>query len=727
MDGKRSATDPATQDTRKKRKHIRTCTFCRQRKVRCDQGRPLCSSCKARGFSECIYLEDADITNEDYELSLSIIPRINISQQISSLQKELETLNRKLCNETTIEEFMSEASPNDRTTTDVEKPTNPLYDFVHLQVKESGRRIMYGPTSVRSYIVMDKWGFGAKAYQLLSKVKLERRKWKLKNKPVTTLRELGTIEDEYDVTFKNLISEVCHDLPTIEKCHEILQTFFNTDNDELYHMNRILDPNKVIKDFFASFVPRTFIGKMDGPEKRFDLVPGPKKNYYKLGVILMIICIVHYEATIPNSVHHLLVRLTGMATAKVFHVERVQFLVMRCEYIKLHCPNGDDTHLLNLISLAASNAVVLGLNRDIHQLYKDQESVVGTLDSLENLWYAILLADAECSFQMGKPLYVPKTFINVCSYEEERIDVTRDKYRAYKSRLQRFLKLIRPMLLNITEMNGRPNLKIYTTTLLSFLEKELMPVAYFTSDTMINTLYMRDIRLFIFILQMCLCFVSLRFAVFGERSKELKQLCIQISLVLFKCDNVLLHRCFALDKKWHKKYFENISAQKGIPPYMSLHCYITMGLAIRVTSVFCPMLYHKFTRFDGGLLFQDGDVATDWDYTYIVKPPGSKEQGNYTLLAYQVYCQLLSLVSDPEDPELKAVLKKSQFLHIVLALEKVYRTVIKKALEFRQMSESIWRENNDQEMDLATGSPITATIPVAVPATSPPFGGPAVD
>lgn len=677
---------------RKKRKLIKSCTFCRRRKLKCDQLKPVCSSCKARD-QVCEYIDlpelipesssPTEVRSPSPETDEPTVTNELLLDGINNLQRQIQKLNNRVNSD----QYISPYDKNHKRSYG-EGIRNPVYDFAFVQVKSSGRRILYGATSMRTYVVKDNWGFGEKCHQLMSKLKSKRNSWKEHGSIGPGMQEVEQMESKYDHGCDSLITEVCKDLPTYEQCFSILGRFFAPGNDELYQMNRIVDSHRVMNDYFFNY----FVGdspNLNGDRPILRILPSEKRNYHKVGVVLMIICIVHYKQKIPESVLRFITSLTGLVTSKIFYIERVQFLALRCEYQQFINADGDNSNSINLINNTVSAAITLGLNRNIRQLYAGQENVVGTLDSLESLWLHIVLMDFECSFQVGKPLTIPTTTL------DQTIFVEHDLYSGYMIKLIKFLNMARPMQAAIMNPEGQPDLKRYCSEVFNFVKKELPPLNMYTEKQQFQFLQFRDIRLFSLSLQMLLAFVALRFAVYKERSIILKDITVQCSLILLKTSDLLLKRCFKMDEIFHPETL--VESETQFPPYMCLTLYLTNGLFPRVASVFCPLLYHKITRFETGNLIRDTqEMTTEWDFsTFSVTNPM-----NISVIGgFDIYCDIVSHFASPEDPRLQKVLERSQYMNVTLAIEKLYRTILKKTLEFRTLTETSW---NDKDIELAS-------------------------
>lgn len=705
----------------KRRKTIRSCLFCRKRKLKCDQQRPVCSSCKVRNQT-CTYVDTTKSTDNSPLLTqqpsppqlqhltneTQAIPYVTaniLMHEINNLQRQVQQLSSQI-------NSISEARMNviKTTKTNIKESINPLYEFTYLQVKNSGSRILYGPTSMRTYVIKDKWGFGKKFHQLMIKHKSQKHEENYKKNKL--FNRILSKQLAYPLNYgqDNLFLEICNDLPTHEECSSILNRFFDDKNDDIYPMNHILDRHHVIDDYFSKHFVDNF-NNLDSSKPHLILASSEQINYYKIAVVLMIFCIAHYKKNIPKSILQFITQVTGLVGSKIYYIERLQFFALRCEYQLYINTDGDNSNLVNLINITSEIAVRMGLNRDIRQLYAGQENIVGTLDSLENLWLHILLLDLESSFHMGKPLCIVATWLN-----EDAI-VEHDLYSSYKIKLIKFLKLARTMMSTITNPTGQPNLQKYCIDLFNFIKNELPSLQMFTEEIKFQSVQFTDVRLFSIALQMFLSFVSLRFAVYNERSILLRDVGIQSCLILLKINILLLKKCFKLDEEYHPNSFSE--TETSLSPYLCLMLYLTNGLLPRVASVFCPLLYHKISRFNDDSLAKDTKhTNTEWDFSVLSI---TSERQLSLIKAYDVYCELIAHIADPVSFKLKKILERSHYIHVVLVIEKLYRTIIQKTLEFRSQVESSWIDKDIELVPLAHRRSFKKNTPKEIEENKAPF------
>ncbi|CCC70515.1 hypothetical protein NCAS_0F00310 [Naumovozyma castellii] len=697
--------DSTKQPKKKRRKPITSCAFCRQRKLKCDQKRPICSTCIGRKLTTCVYADDNLSPNDSRYTGPHSVGSSNSSHGTESTtmmqapppndlmyDSESELVERVKYSEKQLELVQNQDTQSSTShsvpvgSTTKETCINPFKDFYFLQNKSYGRRILYGPTSMKTFIKKNHWGFLTKYNQLWSKVKIERTKWK-KKRNISNLKELTMIEVDGNPNVHNLIAEVCTVLPTYEKTTSILESFFSEENYDLYELRTILDKNKVMTDFYTAFTPSTQL-LPNGEKLIANLTPNNrKKNYYKIGVILMILAFAHYSETIPNAIYKFFIMLTGFTTGKTSYVERAQFLLLRHCYSQTFRNAGDNTHNVIIADLLSDAGITLGLNLDIKRNYFRQENEVGPLDLLENLWVWIVYADFDVAFLNGRPLTISTAHFNEQTWEVNPTDVPAI------AKMKRFLKLARPMVNDFYNPNICPNLESFCENLLVFVENEFPPISYFTDKELISKVDVRSIRIFSSILRMLVSFYSLRFAVLMERSIDLKNHLIQTILISFSLViNCTVH-FFEIDRKRFPEMLRE--DYPNITPYLGMSLSVINGLYPRVLSVFCALIYFKLTLFENGLLLAFDLEPQTWKLNTLRVPHNSSI---HLMSSYNMYCQIFDSWYKA-DPDLKLVMARSHSFVIALALERTYRTVLEKTIEYRRRTEETWMSQIQKELD----------------------------
>ncbi|CAI4065069.1 hypothetical protein SUVZ_08G2060 [Saccharomyces uvarum] len=676
-----SSSEGAAKKGRKRRKPIKSCAFCRKRKLRCDQQKPMCLTCKSRGRPDCLYTEGFTHSIEPNELFGST-PNIELLQRVDELEKKL--------NGTGLEkENVSEKRKTAR---------NPYANLYHLQCKGSGRRITYGPTSLRTYLSNDNVQFMKRYNQFRSKVKIELNKWKAEmnkwksSNKWTMMSEFGVLESTLVENNKsNVLKQICETLPSYEQILNIITDFF-CDDRGANDISQVLDKNKVINDFNSSFLPGNKL-LSNGERPIETLLLSINKNYYKIGVILMILCIRHFYEDTPPEIEKFVVMLTGFSTAKASFVEHAQFILLRYYHRELFLACGDDSHMISLVDLLCSSAVTLGLHLNIREVYKNQENIVGSLKSLESLWVWVLLSDFNVSLNVGRCLAINSSYFQADEYDNDDDSQIKTangspailfgESDTYK--MKSFLRLARPMLDEIYDKSCFPDLEKNCKILINFVETEFAPISYYTNADLISKVPLGEIKVLLQILNLLLTFYSLRFLVSSKRDIVLKNNVLQTILVSFSVVINTTSLCFKLDKE----HFSELVAPDcpNLPPFMALSLAYTNFLFPRAFSVFCTFLYYNLTLFEKGYYLSsdnEDERPTDWDLSTL-NIPLDKDINLHS--AFQTFSDIFDGWLNSNNHELRNIMCRSCSFVAIVAMESVCRSVFEKVIECKTMVE----------------------------------------
>lgn len=672
----------------KRQKPIKSCAFCRKRKLRCDQKKPSCSTCVTRGLTECVYSEKfrTGMVSEDI---FSSTPNVTLLKKVSELERQLEGKGET-------SSTISMASQLSMADMPVQMhSTNILRKFYYLERKKVGRRMLHGPTSTKTFVMNSTWGLTKKFRQLWEKVKVARNLMK-QTSGFTMLKENSLIEEPldtlpYSLSESCLLKEVCRALPSYEVLLKAINFFF--EDEERFEINQVLDKEKIIRDFKEGFIPGLPV-PATGERPIIKLIPSGKKNYYKIGVIISIVNFAYYYKDTPSTIEKFLVFLVGLSTAKVMYIERVQVLFLRYTFrIQWGYTGGESSHTLLLRNLMTNEACLLGLNRDIFSLYGNEEELVGNLQSLEKLWCCILYADFDSALKSG-------CSINVAPHDIYYNEMFDDESKTLYGLLKRFLKMARPMLWSTFDRDVTPDLKSYCETIIDFIEFEFPPIWHYTGEKLLGEVSLSRIRILCCLLSMLLAFYGLRFLALEERTVQLKNgLLLATTISASLSVNLMLH-CFELDKQ---KYPELLKQDcKSLTPYLCLAVSVLNGLLGRSLALFYGTLYYKITLFERAMLISDASIPTyDWDLRAL-RVQGTSHIS--LLSAFGMFCGIFDRLTDNDDRELKMVFRRSHALVITISLERVSRTVVQKALDSRIVAENSWMAQSQQEIPPASSN-----------------------
>ncbi|QLQ78172.1 hypothetical protein HG537_0A04190 [Torulaspora globosa] len=684
---------PEEKPKPKRRKITKSCAFCRKRKLRCDQKRPICSTCAVRGFTQCVYFNEPEVNTKG-----SVVTKTESGNHetfvddLNKLQSEGEAAG-KVKLKTRYLTYGSNASESLHiqnsiyhiSSVDGSLPhkKNVLADFFTLQCKESGRRILYGATAFKTFMGKYNWELMQRFIQAWTKIKTIRGQMK-RNKNFSMLKELTVAEEPIqapDSSPTSLMNELLQNLPSREKIISSINNFF--DNNKLFIMNSILDKDKVLRDFeqgFRSGEPRA----SDGERPIVALILPLKKNYYKIGVIVMILALTYYRDELPCPIERFLIFLTGVSTAKTMYIERPQMLLLRCEYRWVYGhTGGDDSHVMLLVDNLISSATYLGLNRDIPTLYGGQVKEVGSIESLQKLWYWILFADLSIALNLGRPL-------KVSQYDYDDDEMLTDHSKTFYGVMKRFLKVVRPMFFDLHDKRTTPDLSQHCETLIDFIEQEFPPLSTYSSNKVALDNGFLQTRILCQTLDVLMAFYGLRFFALKEITPAVKNGAVKSVLISCSLCVSLTLFCFELDKS---SFPELIGVDcQATTPYLNA-CMSHIGTTfIRSIGIFYALSYCEMTYFENGLLVLSAyDEVSQCDISTLRSDGG---QCTSFSCYFKLACKKLDLLVGSTDPILKRLLRRSRCYVIVLGLVSVMRTVIQRALESRTRAENSWLSNS---------------------------------
>lgn len=686
-------------------KPVKSCRFCRQRKLKCDQKKPICSSCTSRNLTICEYT----VSDTNLRIKNNSIPRerIDIQQshlisKVSTLERQVEEITRRSpsgtssTNNSTLEYkddpfFMSTAVPPASKTApiipsdkdqsafqnDYTNLLNPLRDYYFLQCKASGRRILYGATSMRAGLSKSKFGFGEKYDQLWGKIKLERNKWKQLNQ-TSSLQELKYLEKPNDTIFNSLLDRLCFELPPYNKCLEIINLFFDTKFQDLLLLNSTLDKSKVIIDFYTCFIPDSENTLPNGDRKIKMLLAGDKKNYYKVAIIVQIIVLRYYYQKCPDSVNIFSLYLLGGSSAKVFFIERLQFMLLRCYYIRNYMADCDDTNIITLVSNLVSSAVTIGLDRNINHVYKEQENTVGSLRSLKNMWLLIQFLDLESALQTGRALQLPSTDLDYQSY-----DMIFDGDPKL-NKLMKVTRLGRKILKCLNARMGTPKFNDLADYLITFMEVELPDISFFTDAERLKQVDSNDIWIVALCLDIILCLNKLNAKITGGFNPKLRNASIHLCLLSFHVFSAATERFFQLDQKYFPEMFNE--ATSNLTPHFIQSIGLTGGLLPRITYIFCSIMYFRLTQF----MINDFVFINQLPYEWEPRKLRPSEEEIPIACALAIHKKICDRWLRPNDPIKRKIMGNSYHFIIANAIQRTFRKVLDKCVEYRKHTEEIW-------------------------------------
>ncbi|QHS76263.1 Yrr1p [Saccharomyces paradoxus] len=686
---------PTSTGGKKRNKLIKSCGFCRRRKLRCDQQKPMCSTCISRNLTTCQY---ADEFNKDIEKKATYgpYPNAELLKKVEDLENKIRILeSEKNTNSSASSMYTSPNFPPldtsvCETSTETSSPLpdgviNPYADRYYLQSKHSGRSVLYGPTSMRTQIANSNWGFIEKYKQLWTKVKAERNKWKQNNQK-TMCRELSLL-DESNWEPDTLIKQICRFLPSYDKVLSILDDFFS--DEACNEINMILDKAKVRRDFLDYFMPEKEVNA-NGDRSIVYILSNSKNNYYKAAVILLILCLKYFHANVPIPIEKLFTFLNGASTAKVFYVERAQMLILFYYHREIHSFGGDGSHLINLNESLFTTVTTIGLHLNIRETFKDQEIFMGSIESLENVWLMAILIDYSMSCNIGRPLLINKFYLD----EKQDYCILNSQSKTYEGKLKRYLRMARPMLFALYDREKFPDLKAFSKQIINFVEEELGPLGHYTDENQSVEVPLRETRIISMAVGLLLSFYALVHSVLKARNIESKNNTFQLVLINFSIIVNTTIRCYRIDKALHPEKFK--TSYPHLPPHMALSMSLTAGLFSKTLVFFCSLSYFKLTLFENGICLSN-DMEVGWSDLTRMTVPLDKDLSLGT--AMRLYSTIFDRLFTAGDKELIRTMHRSPQFVVELAIERTYRTILGNVIEFRKLTEETWLAQIKQELD----------------------------
>lgn len=573
----RSSSDLLTSsvsNTPKKRRNkpIKSCTFCRQKKLRCDQKRPRCKTCTQRGRKACIYSD------------------LEAAKEMQDLDSDEELKNRV----GNLEERLRQIEDNKESITPASK--NVLLDLNLFQVKENGKGTMFGPSSTRTFFLNERWGFFTQYSELRKRIKSERNVSKDETGQ-SIFYENGLTELRYDMEPElkercTLLSEVLSSLPSYESILKKLDFFF--ENSELFVINEIFDEVKVRKDFKECFIPGS--ASPNGNERPIKSLVTMSRNYYKIGVILGILMYVEISYQTPTSFETFFVLLHGMGIGNMNCIERIQVTFLRYSFrAKWGITGSGALHTIALVNSMVNDALIMGLNTNITVTFEDYETLYGNLLSLRKLWLWILFYDVDSALQMGSFLKVPDEVI----LDETIFEIDKDNVGSLNSLMGVFLKMSRPMLLSVYNKVLTPDLESYCRHIIRFIEDKFPVIGSYADEASIKNIPFHNTIVLSQAISLLLAFYGLRILALKKKNNCLKNALGKATIIAFGLSVKLIERNFKKDKLVFPETLE--SNFKCLSPYMCLTISFLNRLIVRALSIFYTIFYHKLTLFRNGL------------------------------------------------------------------------------------------------------------------------------
>ncbi|SCU77675.1 LANO_0A00980g1_1 [Lachancea nothofagi CBS 11611] len=513
---------------KKRKKAVKQCLFCRKRKLKCDKKKPTCTTCVSRGLDECTYMEQYGPEMTSNEL-LKKTPNLELLNRITVLEEELKRLKK--------------GDP------DCAKNINPLAK-VQVAMCKGDRIIINGCTNLKVSMSNSKIKFDAYFSSVWRKIKEERRRWKATS-GYSTLKEVTSIELARD-TCLSVLDALCRTLPSYEVIEQILKRFFENSHSEAF---QVLDPLLVFKNLEECFI-KSSRDPITGTHSIVHLIPGFKKNYYTIGVIIAIMMLDNCSKPTSQAMDHFNKFLLSSVTAKVFFVERAQYLFLyRLHMMLKGLTGGDSSNTALITNLLCSTALHLGLHADMKKLFTPSEAFHGGSKFSENLWLWTVYADIETSIGLGTPSHIPEVFLNY--------DLIEDKNYGSTPLLQKMVRPLRQILHEIHEKDKLPDLDAMTERVRGILRAEFRPIGFYMDRENLKTVLYTEVDLVLQLLTLLSILSSLKRTYFKDYRPSAVNNILQYSIQSVSISISATEAYFDLDKADTSKRKRLLT--KGIP------------------------------------------------------------------------------------------------------------------------------------------------------------------
>lgn len=394
---------------RKRKRLTLTCTSCRQRKIKCDQGRP-CSSCTKRKIPAdmCIYNDTPFVNENGSDSPGGVAPDDSNENNVKALKDEVEYLKKQLAE---LQHNRANSNTSTSESTPVNSTNNPklkLYGYLH---SKPNKTVHFGPTSWRSLVDREE-NFDGLINEAKDYIKNVRKKWKFEN----DINKMSS-EDYKSINVESpimLLDNLARYLP----CYEVVSNHVSRYVKGYWNRRTpILDNDEFLKDFDGLFSQMS-----DG--SCHIRIKNKSIDYAKIALVLIV---VKHSMNTENAYSAIrqaydstdrmllyankLLELSNFMSKPSIPALQTLILVRQFKMINPSDDDGGDGHKGTLQFKTAINmAIVLGLHGDIDSIYRGYP--LNLRELLKVIWKHLLFQDAILSFHMGIPLTINRSFIN---------------------------------------------------------------------------------------------------------------------------------------------------------------------------------------------------------------------------------------------------------------------------------------------------------------------------
>lgn len=445
-----STADQTEQSTKRtRRREQRSCMFCKKRKLKCDQTRPICGQCKKRGFQECAYPQDLPLSVHGEEL-YEKFPNLKLAKRVSQLEAEAR-LN-------SVRGTSGRSGPTSNLRQYFDKDTGSIYGFSSLKcfanTKVGSLQDFYMKSTQKVFREYDEtWGHCTDALS-------------------------GFISNSTSSIPRVIEVQLCADIGSLEWIQARMTNFFNS---SLYDIMGVVDQDKTLRDIGSIFTTSAD-NEDSGKSGKVIAIDLSKTNVFSLGIILMIIRMSPGVSGNYPGLEACIRYITNIASLGTKYVERVQFLVLALNG-KVCDPRYSFTQydeVRSLMSHLCHCCITLGL-QDVDTFYVNN-CTTGEAMALKHTFYWTMLLDIRSSLFFGTPVAIRDEDLNLNSvYNDKPICSVRVNMRR-NNLIKRFIRLSRTVITAFNRTTGMSADQVTSSIdiLSEFIKADLLPLKFYT-------------------------------------------------------------------------------------------------------------------------------------------------------------------------------------------------------------------------------------------------------
>lgn len=364
----------------RRRRVVKLCSMCRERKTKCDLLRPSCQSCSEKAL-KCVYeTQNHHLGHRD---------------EVSLLKKEIALLKIQLL--------------------ELKAPKGTKFNTKRHQslIKRKNRLLYSGITSWRSFLHLDATTTYEFYSYFVNSLQKDRSKW--------LYYQNGGKPKLYDpltnVPIDQLILNIEHLLPDYDTMLAFIHRFLNG----IWLLSLPFLEKEVVVLNFERICHRDPMGKV-----KIYIDETRTVDYANLALIVTVVklclmsemefpeSILHYkddEDLMPRFIQKLLEHAKYLFKLTLPSLQTLLLIRILNKFQLKDGDGGDGSNGCILFSVCIGLAYSIGLHQDIDLLYKDESD--SHRQVLKNLWNYLLFYDAVGSFDLGMPLSISNESIEI--------------------------------------------------------------------------------------------------------------------------------------------------------------------------------------------------------------------------------------------------------------------------------------------------------------------------